>query len=48
MWSLIKSIHVRLQGVYKNKFELDRLDHDSHANRTERCLLDEVYTFNGL
>jgi len=23
-------------GSTKNKFELDRPDHDSHANRTER------------
>jgi len=23
----------------KNKFELDRLDHDSHGNRAERYLL---------
>ena len=26
-------------GYTKNKFELDRLDHHSHANRTERYLV---------
>ena len=27
----------------KNKFELDRPDHDSHANLADIYLLDEVY-----
>jgi len=36
------------KGSTKNNFELDRLNHDSHANRAERYfsgiyLLGEVY-----
>ena len=27
------------KGSTKNKFELDRSDHDSHANRAERYLV---------
>ena len=38
MWLLI-SIHIVKsdgKGSTKNKFELDRLDHDSYVNRLER------------
>ena len=41
MWSLIVSIHIVMsdgKGSTKNKFELDRPNHDSHANRAERYL----------
>ena len=41
MSSLILSIHIVMsdgKGSTKNKFELDRTDHDSHANRAE-CYL---------
>ena len=31
--------HVRWQRFYKKKFELDRRDHDSHANCAERYLV---------
>ena len=42
MWLLIKSIHIVMSDgkcYTKNKFELDRPDHDSHANRAERYLV---------
>jgi len=31
--------HRRVRRFYKNKFELDRSDHDSHATRAERYLV---------
>jgi len=39
---LILSIQIDISdgnGSIKNKFELDRLDQDSHANRAERYLV---------
>jgi len=42
MWSLIKSIHIVMpdgKSYTKNKFELDRPNHDSHTNRAERYLV---------
>jgi hypothetical protein len=42
VWSLILSIHIVRsdgKGSTKNKFELDRPDHDSHENRAERYLV---------